>query len=58
MSDKRRPDEKPWEPTIEKLPGFNPFANDQNSADEPEHSPELDDLEDDSDEDIPPRERR
>ena len=46
MSDKRRRDEKPWEPVIEKLPTFNPFANDQNSANEPEDTPDLDDLED------------
>jgi hypothetical protein len=58
MNDKRRPDDKPWEPALEKLPGFNPFANDQNPAEDPEHTPELDDLEEDSNEDITPRERR
>jgi len=46
MSDKRQPDVKPWEPTIEKMPTFNPFANDQNPASELEDTPDLDDLED------------
>ena len=56
MNEKRRPDEKPWQPTIEKLPGFNPFANDQNSSIEFEPAPDFDEEEEDSSEDIKPRE--
>lgn len=47
MSDTRQPDKKPWEPELEKQPGFNPFANDQNPASDPEL--DLDELEKDDD---------
>lgn len=46
MSEKRLSDDKPWEPAIEKLPTFNPFANNQNQADHPEFVPDPDELED------------
>jgi hypothetical protein len=55
MSEKRHPDEKPWQPTIEKMPSFNPFANDQNPSDDSEPAPDFDELEEDLSEDIKPR---
>lgn len=48
MTDKRLPEEKPWTPDLEKQPGFNPFANDQNPANAPEL--DLDELEEDTEE--------
>jgi hypothetical protein len=48
MSEKRQPEQKPWEPDLEKPPGFNPFANDEIPDDEPEL--DLDELEDDTEE--------
>ena len=41
--EKRHPDEKPWQPHLEKQGTFNPFANDQNPSNEPEL--DLDELE-------------
>jgi hypothetical protein len=48
MSDTRHTEKKPWEPELEKQPGFNPFANDQNPANNPEL--DLEEAEDDSEE--------
>jgi hypothetical protein len=50
MTEKRQSEKKPWEPTIEKMPTLNPFANDQNPADEPET--DLDELEEGAEDDM------
>lgn len=56
MSEKRQREEKPWQPTIEKLPTFNPFGNDQNPSPDSDPAPDFDDMEEDLSEDIKPRE--
>jgi hypothetical protein len=58
MSDKRHPEVKPWEPTIEKMPTFNPFANDQNPAIELDSEPPEDELDEDSSEEIKPGKKK
>lgn len=54
MSDKRRTDEKPWEPTIEKMPTFNPFANNQNPVEDSDFATDIEELEEESDAETKP----
>jgi hypothetical protein len=54
MSQKRPTDEQPWEPTIEKMPTFNPFSNAQNPSKDFEPTANDEDLEDDSGEETKP----
>jgi hypothetical protein len=49
MSERNPIDEQPWQPIVEKRPGFNPFANNQNPGTDPFPSSILDGLDEEID---------
>jgi hypothetical protein len=48
MSERDPIDDQPWQPIVEKLPGFNPFANNRNTGTDPFPSSILDELDEES----------